>query len=94
MDSEIMIIMSVVISSLTGIITIINHRRIRSSCCGTKLETSLDIESTTPPTDRILEKQETLKIKIPKRPDGNDLPALPASPPTPPPRINRVTYDA
>jgi hypothetical protein len=90
MDNEIMIIVSVVISSLTGIITIINHRRIRSSCCGTKLETSLDIESTTPPN---IERQETLKIKTPKRP-SIDLPDLPASPPTPPPRINRITYDA
>ena len=26
----------------------INHRRIRSNCCGTKLEASVDIDETTP----------------------------------------------
>jgi len=26
----------------------INHKRVRSNCCGTKFETSLDVESTTP----------------------------------------------
>jgi len=28
---------------------VVNHKRIRSSCCGKKLEASLDIENTTPP---------------------------------------------
>jgi len=26
----------------------INHRRIRSNCCGNKLEASLDVDATTP----------------------------------------------
>lgn len=26
----------------------VNHKRIRSTCCGKKLEASLDVESTTP----------------------------------------------
>jgi len=26
----------------------INHRRIRSSCCGKKIEASLDVDTTTP----------------------------------------------
>jgi hypothetical protein len=34
-----------------GIYTAINHRRIRSNCCGRKVEASLDIENTTPPRD-------------------------------------------
>jgi hypothetical protein len=33
------------------IIGVINHKRIRSRCCGTKIETSIDIENTTPPTN-------------------------------------------
>jgi hypothetical protein len=28
---------------------VVNHKRVRSSCCGKKLEASLDIENTTPP---------------------------------------------
>ena len=27
----------------------INHKRIRSNCCGAKIEASLDVENTTPP---------------------------------------------
>ena len=27
----------------------VNHHRVRSSCCGKKLEVSLDVEQTTPP---------------------------------------------
>ena len=34
-----------------GIYTALNHRRIRSNCCGRKVEASLDIENTTPPRD-------------------------------------------
>ena len=40
------------IVSLGGsIIAVINHKRIRSNCCGTKAEVSLDIETTTPPKE-------------------------------------------
>jgi hypothetical protein len=28
---------------------VVNHKRIRSSCCGKKLEASIDIDNTTPP---------------------------------------------
>ena len=38
------------ISGMSGAIyTALNHRRIRSNCCGRKVEASLDIENTTPP---------------------------------------------
>lgn len=40
----------VAVSVLTTIVGIVNHKRIRSNCCGKKLEASLDIEGTTPPT--------------------------------------------
>lgn len=39
-----------VLSVGTTVLTAINHRRIRSSCCRRELEVSLDIEQTTPPT--------------------------------------------
>ena len=28
---------------------VVNHKRIRSNCCGKKLEASIDIDNTTPP---------------------------------------------
>jgi hypothetical protein len=37
------------VTSLAGVIyTAINHKRIRSNCCGKQLEASLDIEQTSP----------------------------------------------
>jgi hypothetical protein len=41
----------------TSIVGIVNHKRIRSNCCGKKSEVSLDIENTTPP--------QSLKITAP-----------------------------
>jgi hypothetical protein len=38
------------------VLGIINHRRIRSSCCGASGSVSLDIEATTPPkTESLVE---------------------------------------
>jgi len=51
MDSNsILSVVAIVISVLGSIYTIINHRKIRSRCCGSKeiVLASLDIESTTP----------------------------------------------
>ena len=31
------------------VLGIVNHRRVRSTCCGHKTEVSLDVEATTPP---------------------------------------------
>jgi hypothetical protein len=52
-------------STLLGIV---NHRRIRSNCCGVKTEVSLDVEATTPP-----ERQLTIKTPAPvdASPPGN-----------------------
>ena len=36
------------VSILTAVVAAINHKRIRSSCCGKEIVASLDIESTTP----------------------------------------------
>jgi hypothetical protein len=35
--------------ALSAVYVAINHKRIRSTCCGRKMEVSLDFESTTPP---------------------------------------------
>jgi len=34
---------------LYKIYMVVNHKRVRSNCCGKKLEASIDIENTTPP---------------------------------------------
>ena len=68
------------ISIIGSILGVINHRRLRSHCCGQDLVASIDVEST--------DTKEDLKIKIPERPNGVNLPPSPE-----PPKINRVTYD-
>ena len=46
------------------VIQYINHTRVRSTCCGKKMEASIDIEATSPQT-----KSETKpEIKIPEPP--------------------------
>ncbi len=41
---------------LREVYTLINHRRIRSKCCGKEIEASVDIEATTPPAAKNDEK--------------------------------------
>jgi hypothetical protein len=51
MDSNNILSISAIVVSVGGaIITAINHTRIRSACCGRRLDVSLDIEKTTPPS--------------------------------------------
>jgi len=57
MDTQILSYVSIVISVLGTIITIVNHKRIRSKCCGTVIDASIDINNTTP---------ENLTIKVPE----------------------------
>jgi hypothetical protein len=47
---------SLVLSVGTIVLGVINHKRIRSNCCGHRVDVSLDVENTTPP-----------KIDIPQR---------------------------
>ena len=46
------------------VIGAINHKRIRSSCCGVEKSVSLDIESTSPKADAKIE-----AIDVPRRSD-------------------------
>jgi hypothetical protein len=39
---------ALIVSIGGSIIAVINHKRIRSNCCGAKTEVSLDIENTIP----------------------------------------------
>jgi len=45
---EMMSIIALVISAGGIMLGVVNHKRIRSNCCGKKLEASLDVENTTP----------------------------------------------
>ena len=42
-------IISIVIHVVEKVIMIVNHKRVRSKCCGKQIDSSLDIEETTPP---------------------------------------------
>lgn len=46
--------LSLAISIGAVVLGIINHKRIRSSCCGKQASVSLDIEATTPPIQKSL----------------------------------------
>ena len=64
MDSSgIIAIVSIVISVCGSVLAIMNHKRIRSNCCGKELVTSIDVENTTPPKLEVPE--EALKISVP-----------------------------
>jgi hypothetical protein len=51
------------IGILASILAIVNHKRIRSNCCGNKIEVSMDVEATTPGSPK------DLRIKIPVKLD-------------------------
>ena len=72
-DSGIIAIVGLVISVGGSVLAIINHRRIRSNCCGLPLVMSVDVETTTPPTD--------LRIKVPGAKESEP-PTQPAQPPS------------
>jgi len=53
MDNEssgIIAIVGLIISVGGSALAVLNHKRLRSTCCGKKIEASIDIEETTPPT--------------------------------------------
>lgn len=51
--TAILAIIGIVISVGSSVLAAINHQRVRSNCCGQKLEVSLDVERTTPPSDKL-----------------------------------------
>ena len=46
--TNIIAILGLSISVLTAVVGALNHKRIRSTCCGKNAEASLDIENTSP----------------------------------------------
>lgn len=47
-NNSIISYVAIAVASVSSIFGIINHKRVRSSCCGAKMEVSLDVENTTP----------------------------------------------
>lgn len=66
-NNNILSIVGIVISVLGSLFVICNHKRIRAKCGKSQIIASIDVEDTTPPSEK-------LKIKIPT------LPSLPESP--------------
>jgi hypothetical protein len=58
--NSIMSIIAVVISVCGTVYAAVNHTRIRSACCGRKIEVSLDIDKTTPPPIKVPSKKEVV----------------------------------
>jgi len=58
--NNILSIVGIVISILGSIFVICNHKRIRMKCGKSEINASIDVEDTTPPTEK-------LKIKIPPK---------------------------
>ena len=48
-QTSIVAILGLVVSIFGSFLAAINHRRVRSNCCGIPLVMSVDVESTTPP---------------------------------------------
>jgi hypothetical protein len=48
-NTGIMAVSGLVISILGSVIALINHKRVRSHCCGKDIIASVDVENTTPP---------------------------------------------
>jgi len=64
-NNSILSIISIVISVGATILTIINHKRIISKCCGRKLDVSFDINNTTPPSLKLTKPPEPILTNIP-----------------------------
>jgi len=53
-DAAIMSIVSLVVAVGGATLAVINHKRIRSTCCGRVFSASVDVEDTTPPILKIV----------------------------------------
>jgi len=66
MDSEttsVLAVIGVAVSVGGAILSVINHTRVKSMCCGRKLEVSFDVDKTqpSPPT---IERQNTVVVRV------------------------------
>ena len=64
-QSEILGLVAIIISVGGTILGVVNHKKIRSRCCSREMVVSVDIEPTTPPSDK--HRNQDLKIDIEKK---------------------------
>jgi hypothetical protein len=65
-SNEIVAYVAIALSVSTAVLGVINHKRVRSTCCGKKVEVSLDVEATTPP-----DKADKIDLRLPGATDTN-----------------------
>jgi len=83
MEANIMGVVAIVVSAVTAIVGVINHKRLRSNCCGKEAVMSVDIEATTPPKmkpvpvdghpDKVAERRESIRKEHPNDSRGTAL---------------------
>lgn len=59
-------LISIVIHVIEKVYMAMNHKRVRSKCCGYHTEVSLDVENTTPPGEKVLLKSQVGSVNPPK----------------------------
>jgi hypothetical protein len=68
MDTNTTLLSTTTGTTIIGLILIIyraiNHRRIRSNCCGRDIQMSVDVENTTPPAERFIVQNPQRKISV------------------------------
>ena len=64
------------VSILGSILAVVNHTRIRSGCCGKKLEVTFDVENTTP-------KEDVTVVIAPRSTSFRNLPTIKETPESP-----------
>ena len=58
-------LISIVIHIIEKVYIAVNHKRMRSKCCGVQTEVSLDIGTITPPLEKTLLKSTDASLNIP-----------------------------
>jgi hypothetical protein len=54
-------VLGAIVTAIVGIIVKLNHKRLRSKCCGRNVDVSVDIDDTTPPPKKI---PKPIEIKV------------------------------
>ena len=65
-QSGIIAVAGLVVAIAGTVLGVVNHKRVRSECCGKKFVASLDVETTTPPTQ--MTTAPPLELRLPMEP--------------------------
>jgi len=68
MDTNSALLSTTTATTIFGVVVMIyravNHKRLRSSCCGHKMEMSVDVENTTPPPENFVVNNPQKQIQV------------------------------